>query len=119
MVFYGNTRKRMYTIKAELSSHIWHHVALVWNSTAEPKMSLFVNCTSRDDFKANVGKVTAKKRADKMLILGANHAGRKAIPIAVDDFAIWFKVLKQERFCEIINQERGMPTYDTDKISTI
>ena len=108
LIFYGNTPKRIYSIKAELSSHIWHHIALVWNATAESKMSLFVNCTSRDNFKAKMKKRRDKKREGRKLILGANHSGKKAIPIAVDDFAIWFKTLKQERLYEIVNQERGM-----------
>lgn len=106
--FNGNTPKRSYRIDAELLSHIWHHVALVWNATAEPKMSLFVNCTGRDDFKPTTRMREDKKREDKLMVLGANHAGKKSIPIAVDDFAVWFKTLKQERFCEMINQRRGM-----------
>ena len=121
LIFYGNTAKKMYIIKAELLSHIWHHVALVWNATADPKMSLFVNCTSRDDFKAKTRKITNKKREGSLgtvLILGANHAGKKAIPIAVDDFAIWFKVLKPERFCEIINQERGRLKFHLKTLET-
>jgi hypothetical protein len=108
LIFYGNTRERIYTIKAELLSHIWHHVVLIWDAKAQPKMSLFVNCTSGDNFKATIKERKDERGKGKKLILGANHAGKKAIPIAVDDFAIWFKSLKQERLCEIINQERGM-----------
>lgn len=107
LVFYGNTPLRIHSIKAELSSHIWHHVALVWNTTAKQRMSLFVNCSVGDDFVAKNRAWKSTKREDKKLILGANHAGKKAIPIAFDDFAIWFKSLKQERFCQIINEERG------------
>lgn len=111
LIFYGNTHATTYSIKAELSSHIWHHIALVWNATAESKLSLFINCTTGDEFKPKINGLNNKKRGHKYLILGANHSGKKAIPIAVDDFAIWFNVLKSERFCEMINQRRGMDVY--------
>ena len=110
--FTGNTPKRRYRIDAHVLSHIWHHVALVWNATAEQKMSLFVNCTGGDVFKSTATNSEDKKREDKFMILGANHSGKKSIPIAVDDFAIWCKPLKQERFCEMINQRRGMVKCD-------
>ena len=104
--FYGNTPKRMYVIEADLSSHIWHHVALTWNVTANSKMALFVNCTGGGfTFKKKIRD--DKKKEDRWMVLGANHGGKKSIPIAVDDFAIWFETLRQERFCEMINQRRG------------
>ena len=108
LIFYGNTPERIYKIEAELWSHIWHHIVLVWNATAEPKFSLFVNCTSGTKFKTTINNRIDKKKEDNDLIVGANHGGKKPIPIAVDDFAIWFKTLKRERFCQMINEVRGM-----------
>ena len=108
LMFYSNTPKKVNSIKAELSPHIWHHIALVWNVTAKPKMSVFVNCTRGSNSKFKTKKFHKKKGEHKLLILGANHGGKKATPIAVDDLAIWYKSLRRERLCQMINQERGL-----------
>ncbi|XP_028409018.1 uncharacterized protein LOC114531606 [Dendronephthya gigantea] len=113
LIFHGNTPRNAFSIKAELSPHIWHHIALVWNVTAKPKMSLFVNCSRGSDFMFGTKKSDKKKGEDKLLILGANHGGKKATPIAVDDFAIWYKTLGRERICQMINQERVHGNYSS------
>lgn len=107
LAFYVNTPTIIHHLKMELSSDIWYHLGIVWNVTAKQKLSVFVNCSMMSNRGEKVNGIERRKGAGGMLMLGANHAGMKATPIAVDDLAIWFKSIDQERMCQVMNEEKG------------
>ena len=100
-----NNATAVHRINTRFTTNVWHHVEMVWRATAKQKLAVFVNCSRVGTLK--VMDADSSKGMEKMFVLGANHAGKKATPIAVDDFAIWFRSLDRQRLCQIIYEKRG------------
>lgn len=107
--FHINTQTYMYKTTERLRFDDWHHIVLMWNPTKMRKMTLFLNCSTMNNLKTIVKKRTRNNKTgeDTKLVLGANHSGKRTLPIIIDNLAIWFKNLPDHRICDILKQDRG------------
>ena len=107
LAFSVNTRRRKYSWIQDWTRDDWNHIALKWDNTRR-SLIIYFNCTVVKVVDSSEDAEYGENEKASRLILGASHAIKKNMKLAVDEFAIWNRIIGDDTLCKVFNTRSGL-----------